>query len=1155
MVILTVCLFGHFQVFIAQQPVNGFKSDKARALLAFLIVEPNRPHSRSMLAGLLWPDLPQESANANLRSVLSNLRKIFRQNAPTAPPLLITDHHSVQLNPAIEVDCDLHNFRSQVAIGDLTQAAGTYSGPLLEGFSIGSEPFDDWLQIYTEAIHQEMLQALHTLTTECIYRGEFNKAMEYAHRHLALEPASEEAYQQVIYLLGLTGQRSAALAQFKQCKRMLRKELSVEPSANTNKLVRAIRDGETLSRPVIPPSLRPASQSHQLQMVARENELDWMEARLNAALASQGSTIFITGEAGSGKTSLVEALMIRALNSHPRLLTLKGSCTIHDGAGAPYLPFREILLMLTNTSEPVWGRSPLDLQAAGRIQETRGVIGNLLGEQVPDLNLLKENKPFEARKIPENRLFEAVMQHGSLFEQFAVFLQILSKDFPLVLVIDDLQWADEESLYLFQYLARKLAGQTILMVGVFRSEEIFHEDAPKRLSLETLVNELKLSFGSIVLDLNQSNGEVFAEAYLNRFANHFDDEFRKALYQHTSGHALFTSEIIDGLQSRGDLYQDLSGFWVNRPHLNWSRLPAKVEAVAAERISRLPAFWKSALAAASVEGEQFTAEALALVTGAKDQAIIQGLSRVVGRQHGLVIPQGTRVIGGRYFSLYRFRHSIFQQYLYQQMDEAERYVLHEAVANALELLYKENKPELNLLAPTLAWHYAKARDDRKALEYYALAGSTAFRMSAMHEAARHFNSALEMLDRLPPDENTNRLELDFLKNLDSAYLALYGWGSQEQERCLERMVQTAVRAGSIDDQLWTISQKAHNSMGQNQYAQAHETGKELIRLAEAKGKTKFITTGRILQGQGLVLRGRLNQGLAALEQALEHIARYPDDIVENDIHSDSKTARVYLSMALLYMGFIDQALAEIDTLLEEMRANPSLTLLGFGLIGAGITNSIILGDVKSAGRYIDELKALVEKGEYILYQPWALIATGWRETQLGRRESGLYNIREGLKACGGRIDQMGHPFLIATAGDTLAHLGYPAEGEALLDQIMEAFQSSFQVNAMYPYLMCLKGNLLQRGRDHAGSASAYLEGIRVAREQEAHLWELLAATGLCRLRVATGQAEEGYRLLRGVYDSFQEGLDTAPLLAARDALAEAAGQFKPDSDRSGNLPL
>ncbi len=792
MAILSVHLFGHFQVFIAQQPVNGFKSDKARALLAYLILEPNRPHARTMLTGLLWPDLPEESANANFRSVLSNLRKVFAGKAPNAPAILLSDHHAVQLNPQVEIDCDVLEFHSQIAMGDLAQAAGLYTGPLLQGFSVGSEPFDDWLQIRAGTIHQEMLQALHTLTTECIYRGEFEKAMGHAHRHLELEPASEEAHQQVIYLMGLTGQRSAALAQFKQCKLMLRKELSVEPSASTLKLIKAIRDGEPLSRPVIPPSLRPASQSHRFQLVARENEMDWLEARLNATLASHGSTIFITGDAGSGKSTLVDALMTRALNAHPRLLALRGSCSIHNGTGASYLPFREVLLMLTRSGEPAWGQNPMDLQAAGRIQETRPFITRLLGEQAPELNLLQQNTPAWAKTAPDNaRRFQTIMQHGSLFEQFAALLQTLSNDFPLVLAIDDLQWADEESLYLFQFLAKKLAGQAILLIGVFRSEELFGEDANRRLSLETLLNELKLSFGNIVLDLNQSDGEAFTRAYLNRFANRFDDEFRKALYQHTGGHALFTTEIVEGLQTRGDLYQDPSGFWVNRSRLNWSRLPAKVEAVAAERISRLPAFWKSALAAASVEGAQFTAEVLALVTGAKDQAIIQGLSRVVGRQHGLVIPEGTRESGGRRFSHYRFRHSIFQQYLYQQMDDAERIVLHEAVANALELLYKEDELELGMQASNLAWHYASARNDRKALAYYALAGSTAYRLAAMHDAASHYQSALEILELMPPGERTQRLELEYLKKLNDIYLALYGWGSREQERGLERMSQVA----------------------------------------------------------------------------------------------------------------------------------------------------------------------------------------------------------------------------------------------------------------------------------------------------------------------------------------------------------------------------
>ncbi len=1155
MAILSVHLFGHFQVHIANHPVNGFKSDKARALFAFLIVEPNHPHPRSMLAGWLWPDLGEEAANSNLRSVLSNLRKIFARSAPDLPPILLTDYHSIQFNPQIEIECDLLEFRSQMAMGDLVQAARLYSGHLLEGFSIGSEPFDDWLRMRAGAAHQEMLQALHTLAAECIYRGEFDQAMDYAHHHLELEPASEEAYQQVIYLLGLTGQRSAALAQFKQCKLMLRKELSVEPSSSTLKLIKAIREGEPITRAVIPPSLRITVQSHPLQLVAREKELDWLESRLNAALASQGSAIFITGDAGSGKTSLLDNMMIRAFNTHPRLLALKGSCAIQDGAGAPYLPFREILLMLTRPGELDWGRSPLDLQASYRIQEARQHILRLLGEQAPDLNLFQQKRSAPVEKSPENGLFERVMQHGSLFEQFAIFLQTLANDFPLVLAIDNLQWADQESLYLFQYLARKLPGNCILLIGVYRSEEMIIEDSGKRLSLETLVNELKFSGGNILLDLNQSDGEAFTAAYLNRLANRFDVAFRKALYQYTGGHALFISEIVEELQNHGDLYQDSAGFWANRPKLNWSRLPARVEAAAAERISRLPAFWKSALMAASIEGEQFTAEVLALTTGSKDQAMIQGLSRVVWRQHGLVVPQGTRVSGDQHISHYRFRHSIFQQYLYQQMDDAERMVLHEAVGNALEQIYKHDEHELGMQASALALHYSRARNDSKALTYDALAGETAYGLSAMHDAARHFTSALELLERLPPHENRRRMELNILRRLNDIYLVLYGWGSPEQEHCLERMHKIAQKTGSITDQLWAISQAAHSSMGQNQYAQAQEQGEELLRLAEANGKTEFKITARILQGQGLILRGRLKEGRTHLEQALKQIECCSAAVHDNDIYSDGRTARVYLSMALQYQGFIDQARACVAAVITDMRNDPSLTLLGFGLAGGGITSNIILGDVEAAGRWIDDLADLVEKGEYVLYQPWVLIGSGWRAARQGRPEMGLQKIREGLQACGGKLAHMGHPFLFATAAETLAQFGCAAEGEKLLDQVLSAFASSFKTNAMSPYFLCIQGEIQRNQGDMAGSAHSFAQAVRDAQEQGARLWELMAATGLCRLELASGSGADNCRLLGALYDSFQEGLDSAPLLAARSVLEQALGRSRPGSHRTDNLPL
>ncbi len=257
---LVISLLGPFQAALAGETITGFESSKVRALLAYLAAETKRTHPRDGLAGLLWPDWPQRSAMNNLRYALADLRKNIRDREAEPPALLIT-RESIGLNP--EGDCwvDMVEFErsaigsqlsvirsQQSAIGNLKSAIDLYRGEFLEGFSLNDSPaFEEWILAKREYFKRQALKALHALAEAHQQRGEYEPALSYARRQLELEPWQEEAHQQVMRLLALDGQRSAALAQYETCQRLLAKELGVKPSAETIRLYEAIRD-ETLSK-------------------------------------------------------------------------------------------------------------------------------------------------------------------------------------------------------------------------------------------------------------------------------------------------------------------------------------------------------------------------------------------------------------------------------------------------------------------------------------------------------------------------------------------------------------------------------------------------------------------------------------------------------------------------------------------------------------------------------------------------------------------------------------------------------------------------------------------------------------------------------------------------------------------------------------------
>jgi tetratricopeptide (TPR) repeat protein len=178
-------------------------------------------------------------------------------------------------------------------------------------------------------------------------------------------------------------------------------------------------------------------------------------------------------------------------------------------------------------------------------------------------------------------------QQSDLFEQYTRVLQALARQVSLVLIVDDLQWADLGSISLLFHLGRQLAGSRILIVGTYRPEEIALGRDGARHPLEAVVNKFQRDFGDVAVNVDQAEGRDFVEALLDSEPNRLGPAFREMLYRQTRGHALFTIELLRGLKERGDLIQDPEGRWVQGPALDWETLPARVEAVIAERIGRL----------------------------------------------------------------------------------------------------------------------------------------------------------------------------------------------------------------------------------------------------------------------------------------------------------------------------------------------------------------------------------------------------------------------------------------------------------------------------------------------------------------------------------------------------------------------------------------
>jgi DNA-binding SARP family transcriptional activator len=245
---LTLSLLGPFRATLDGEPVIEFKSDKVRALLAYLAVEADQPHSRDKLSGLLWPEWPDRDARNNLRYALSSLRQVIKDRE-AIPPFLHISRQTIQFSETGDSWVDTTALSSLLGaptptIQELEEAVALYRGEFLEGFFIAdSVPFEEWVLLKREQLRRQALAALYRLAATHERCAEYGCALPYAYRQIELEPWQEQAHRQLMRLLALNDQRGAALAQYETCRRALAEQLDVEPAQETTRLYEQIRDG------------------------------------------------------------------------------------------------------------------------------------------------------------------------------------------------------------------------------------------------------------------------------------------------------------------------------------------------------------------------------------------------------------------------------------------------------------------------------------------------------------------------------------------------------------------------------------------------------------------------------------------------------------------------------------------------------------------------------------------------------------------------------------------------------------------------------------------------------------------------------------------------------------------------------------------------
>ncbi|NIO71762.1 MAG: AAA family ATPase, partial [Anaerolineae bacterium] len=565
-------LLGPPSLITAGRPAR-LHSAKALALLAYLTLEADTPHSRAKLAGLLWGESPDAQARHSLRQVLYSLRRALGN---LIKDCLVLEEETVVFEPHPDFWVDALEFLTLAAadskdLDALRRAAQLYQGMLLEGLELsGCLAFDEWLFFQRDALEQQALGVLQALVDGLLRQGNCPEALDFARRLVTLDSLHEGAHRCLMQIHAALGDRDGVRRQYRLCADVLAREMGIEPAAETQTLFHQLMAAQPAPAvpPVQPPAPRPGEQPLALPFLGRERELAALQARLNQAMARQGGLILVSGEAGMGKTRLVAEFMRQSMEATALpVRCLTGQC-YEPEAQAPYTVWGDALQPL---STPDWQPLLTDLAEVWRRQ---------LARLVPALATPADE--LEGTTVAESRLrlLQGVLQS----------LICLTQSCALLLWFDDLHWADEASLELLHYISRHVAAYPLLIIGTYRPEAA--ADTPY---FDHLLRGTGHAAAPSVLKLTPLDQETIGQMLMH-LGTEWPADLPSRLYQHSEGNPFLLVETLYALVESGKLRREPDGRLVEAGAKSWP-VPRRVQDLVQARLAPLGEEQRRVLAA------------------------------------------------------------------------------------------------------------------------------------------------------------------------------------------------------------------------------------------------------------------------------------------------------------------------------------------------------------------------------------------------------------------------------------------------------------------------------------------------------------------------------------------------------------------------------
>jgi DNA-binding SARP family transcriptional activator/tetratricopeptide (TPR) repeat protein len=949
------------------------RSSRTVALVGFLVVHAGSPQMRQRIAGLFWPDSTDAQALTNLRRELHNLRQVLGDE-----PSLIVMSRDLCWRDTETCHVDLRTFDierkaalaaassddNEGILAHAAKAIAQYQGDFLPG------AYDDWLLDARSALERQCVDLCDLVSAARSRTGDLAGAADAARRRVQLQPLEEVGYRTLMELQADLGDRAGALSTYHHCASVLERELGVVPDIATRKtfqrLMAHARPAENSLSVIEPAISRPGLAAAQL--VGRSAELHVLQDAWRAAVAGRRGFVLVRGGAGVGKTRIVAELAEMARLQGAVVASAQCFGTSGRLALAPVADWlrNDAVQSAAAALDPAWRAE------VGRLLPAAGYAGRGTGPRAT------------AEAWQRHRFFEGLAR------------ALLAVRRPLLLVLDNMQWCDQETLTFITFCLR-LASDAPLLVAATLREDNLDEDPE-------LVNwTVRMRATGLLTELSLTPLEAAGTAYLAAAISGLPlpEADADLLHAATGGFPLYVIEAVRGTADPGG-----------------TPLPVgDLAAVLRKRLEQGTAAACEVAGLAAAVGTNFTLDLLTEASDLDADQVVEAVDELWRRRIMREFRDG-----------YDFSHDLLRETAYAEVSPPKRWLLHRRIAQALELLHAE---DTGPVAAQLAEQYSRGGRGERAVANYRRAADIAAGMFAHAEAIRLHKQALSIIATMPPGRGRDSHELAVLEAMAAPLNARHGYASPDLQRILERSVALAKSLGRIDSTVAGMVALWTSQFVQGRTADSYRTATGALDLIDPG--SRLSGPAHFAVGGSAVSLGMPAKGLRHLELATKTAGGAVSLSIgsRSDVHGTAWAAHAHW-----LLGHDDEALAACREAITLARAIGDQYNLAVALAYGCITHQM-RHDLPELGGTVGELRELCGRYDFAYYREWALVLDGWSRAD----EPGIDLARRGISnlKLDGSFARM--PYWLSLLADLLAFGGRVDAARATLDAALVAGQS------------------------------------------------------------------------------------------------------------------